>query len=109
MARRRRSRNRFIPGVYNYCDRFCERCLLIRQCRVYADEKVRVEQHKKKGEDPHDWAIVLEDVKKQFEKTMDLIKKFAAKEGLDLDNLPKKPLPSPTPLITRCIGYPRTI
>ncbi|MCW5898960.1 MAG: hypothetical protein KIT10_06795 [Flavobacteriales bacterium] len=24
----------FIPGVYNYCDRLCERCRFVRQCRV---------------------------------------------------------------------------
>ena len=24
----------FIPGVYNYCDRRCERCRFVRQCRV---------------------------------------------------------------------------
>ncbi len=26
----------FIPGVYNYCDRRCERCRFVRQCRVGA-------------------------------------------------------------------------
>jgi hypothetical protein len=28
---------RFIPGVYNYCDRWCERCRLQARCRVYRD------------------------------------------------------------------------
>lgn len=26
----------FIPGVFNYCDRRCERCRFVRQCRVGA-------------------------------------------------------------------------
>ena len=26
----------FIPGVFNYCDRRCERCMFVRQCRVGA-------------------------------------------------------------------------
>jgi hypothetical protein len=33
----------FIPGVFNYCDRWCEKCRFIRQCRVgciEADEVV---------------------------------------------------------------------
>jgi hypothetical protein len=28
----------FIPGVYNYCDRWCERCPFTGRCRVFADE-----------------------------------------------------------------------
>lgn len=28
----------FIVGVYNYCDRWCERCSLASRCRVYATE-----------------------------------------------------------------------
>jgi hypothetical protein len=28
-------RGRFIPGVYNYCDRWCERCTLSSRCRVF--------------------------------------------------------------------------
>jgi hypothetical protein len=28
---------RFIPGVYNYCDRWCERCRFQMRCRVFRD------------------------------------------------------------------------
>ena len=28
----------FIPGVYNYCDRWCERCPFASRCRSYAME-----------------------------------------------------------------------
>lgn len=27
---------RFIPGVYNYCDRWCERCAFTSRCMTYA-------------------------------------------------------------------------
>jgi len=30
---------RFIPGVYNYCDRWCERCPLTSRCLTYALEQ----------------------------------------------------------------------
>ena len=30
------NRERFIPGVYNYCDHWCERCKVRDRCRVYA-------------------------------------------------------------------------
>src|SRR3979409_1759466 len=29
----------FISGIYNYCDRWCERCPLTARCLVYATEK----------------------------------------------------------------------
>lgn len=30
--------DRFIIGVYNYCDRWCERCALTNRCRLFADQ-----------------------------------------------------------------------
>jgi len=27
----------FIPGIYNYCDRWCETCAFTSRCRVFAD------------------------------------------------------------------------
>lgn len=27
---------RFIPGIYNYCDRWCERCPFTMRCMLYA-------------------------------------------------------------------------
>jgi hypothetical protein len=42
---------RFIPGIYNYCDRWCERCGFTSRCRLFADEgklRARIER----GEEP---------------------------------------------------------
>jgi hypothetical protein len=33
--------DQFIPGIYNYCDRWCERCPLTARCRVFAMEEER--------------------------------------------------------------------
>ena len=30
-------RDGFIVGIFNYCDRWCERCPLTNRCRVFAD------------------------------------------------------------------------
>lgn len=30
---------RHIPGIYNYCDRWCERCLLTTRCLTFASEE----------------------------------------------------------------------
>ena len=40
-----------IPGVYNYCDRWCERCVFARRCRVFRDARV-MEQALERGQDP---------------------------------------------------------
>jgi len=94
MASNREPSASFIPGVYNYCDRFCERCTLTRRCRVYADEKVRIEEHRKRGEDPDDWSVVLDDVRKEFGKTMKLIRTATEKEGIDLESGSLSPPPA---------------
>ena len=31
-------RDGFIVGIYNYCDRWCERCALTSHCRLFADQ-----------------------------------------------------------------------
>ena len=30
----------FIPGIYNYCDAWCDRCIYSDKCRVFASEKI---------------------------------------------------------------------
>ena len=40
----------FIPGIYNYCNRWCERCIYTEKCMNYASEKVfmkEIEKEKK--------------------------------------------------------------
>src|SRR4051812_22950178 len=34
----------FIPGIYNYCDRWCERCAFTHRCRVYSTQQEFEEQ-----------------------------------------------------------------
>jgi hypothetical protein len=33
------SKNSYIAGIFNYCDRWCERCPFTARCRLFADEK----------------------------------------------------------------------
>jgi hypothetical protein len=37
MAKRRK--DKFIPGIYNYCDRWCERRPFTSRCRTFAMEQ----------------------------------------------------------------------
>jgi len=41
----------FIPGIYNYCNRWCERCIYTDKCMTFASEKVfrrEIEKEKKR-------------------------------------------------------------
>ncbi|HVQ41526.1 MAG TPA: hypothetical protein VMS54_04945 [Vicinamibacterales bacterium] len=40
-----------IPGIYNYCDRWCERCVFSARCRVFRDMRL-MEHALERGQDP---------------------------------------------------------
>ena len=82
-------KDKYISGIYNYCDRWCERCPLTDKCFLYSKEQKRLARHKAKGEDPYDWNIVMQDVKEDFEETLKLIHKKTKEQGIDLTKLPK--------------------
>ena len=66
----------FIPGVFNYCNRRCERCGFANRCGLRADE---LRDH---ALNPHDdWT---ERVKRSFEQTSQLIRTWCRREGIDL-------------------------
>ena len=89
--------DRYIPGVYNYCDRLCERCKLKDRCFLYAKEKMRIEEHRRKGEDPDDWSVVLADIERSFGKAMEFLKRLAAKEGIESEPIQaSSSLPDPS-------------
>lgn len=87
----------FIPGIYNYCDRWCERCTLFHKCFLYSKDQERLKKHLAKGEDPNDWNIVMQDVKESFQEAIQLIKKSAEAQGIDLDAIPDEKYESPDP------------
>ncbi|MBN2572291.1 MAG: hypothetical protein JXA68_09195 [Ignavibacteriales bacterium] len=63
-----------IPGIYNYCDMWCEQCKYTTQCLVFQKEKERRIKHLENDEDPDDINSVLEDVKESFQEAFMLIK-----------------------------------
>jgi len=75
---------RFIAGIYNYCDRWCERCPLTSRCLLYAQEQAD-------GEDLNDYDInseaFVEKLKSIFEQTREMITAMAKERGIDLDSL----------------------
>ena len=37
---------RFISGIYNYCDRWCERCRMTQRCFLYYQDSRREAEHR---------------------------------------------------------------
>jgi len=69
---------KFIPGIYNWCDRWCERCSQTDRCRVFDREEVR-----KKNDPDKDWTEVVAD---NFAETLQMLQKMADEMGIDLDS-----------------------
>lgn len=103
------AKEEFISGIYNYCDRWCERCRLRNKCSLYDKEQKRISEHESRGEDPYDWNTILEDIKDEFAETLKLIRKAAEKQGIDLDDLPDEDVemvdPGDHPMVLTASGY----
>lgn len=69
--------DKFKPGVYNYCDKWCEKCEKTEVCFLYFSE----EKESKKAESLEDALDVVGD---SFSKTKGLIEAIADAEGYDL-------------------------
>ena len=74
----------FIKGVYNYCDRWCERCPLTSRCFNFAmaDEQFPDQENLDiKNE------IFWKKLSESFQLTLELLKETAEERGIDLDSL----------------------
>ena len=73
---------RFIPGIYNYCDRWCERCPQTSRCLNFSVVE-------KEFADPETQDIRNEAFWRKFSEilggTLQLLKDEATKRGIDLD------------------------
>ena len=73
-----------IPGIYNYCDRWCERCEFTSRCLNY-------EMSEKKFGDLEDANIHNEEFWQRFSETLHetlvMVKEMAAERGIDLESI----------------------
>jgi hypothetical protein len=81
---RKKKRKRFIDGIYNYCDRWCERCPFTERCRVYDMERQVMADEESR--DPNN-AAFWQALSGIFEKTKDMLRTAAAEHGIDIDSL----------------------
>jgi hypothetical protein len=73
---------RFIPGVYNYCDRWCERCAFASRCMNYALSEEEFDSPESKDMDNQAFWDKLHGV---FHATLEMVKEKAREMGIDLD------------------------
>jgi hypothetical protein len=69
----------YISGIYNYCDRWCERCPFNHRCRVFADEQKLSDEQKDINNDQF-WQRLSDN----FAKTLEMLQKMADEMGIDL-------------------------
>jgi hypothetical protein len=75
-----------ISGIYNYCDRWCERCQFTSRCFLYATEQADPDLDDPEVRDIHNekfWRK-LQDI---FRSTAEMIAEWAAETGVDLNSI----------------------
>lgn len=70
-----------ISGIYNYCDRWCERCPLTSRCLVYATEQE--DDYSPENRDIHNEAF-WKTLGSIFQETREMIADWAREAGVDL-------------------------
>lgn len=80
----RASDSRYIEGVYNYCDRWCERCPLTARCLNYAIAEEEFGVH---GNHDLENAAFWDTLKDMFELTLGMLSEWAEEHGVDLDDI----------------------
>lgn len=74
----------FIPGIYNYCDRWCERCQFSSRCVNFALEKEHFgDIQDRDGLNEAFW----EKLSEMLHFTLSMVKEMAEEKGVDLDSL----------------------
>ncbi|SRR5258708_3936099 len=71
----RASNPRLIPGIYNYCDRRCQRCPFTERCLTYIDVRAYEARHPDAGP--------LDQVEQSFHQTFELLEAWCKREGID--------------------------
>jgi hypothetical protein len=74
----------FISGIYNYCDRWCERCPFTARCRVYATENEETDDLASQDIRNAEFWRKLESV---LRSTRAMIATWAEENGIDLNSI----------------------
>ncbi len=91
-----------IPGIYNYCDRWCERCRFTEWCSVYEPEDDR-------NLGPQSMDDTLKTVAENLGEAIQMLYELAEEQEIDLDNiddveLPQRPKDHPLLVQSKAYG-----
>ncbi len=77
----------FIPGIYNFCDRWCERCSFTARCLVFAREKKYFGDEKEHDLKSEAFWKTMQGI---FSDTKALIQRAAEEHGIDLNDVDRE-------------------
>lgn len=80
---KKKIKQKFEPGIYNYCDRWCERCKKTEKCFLYSKEQDERLEIIAKGKDPDDPKNAFEMVEKSSSEAHELIIKYCEENDID--------------------------
>jgi hypothetical protein len=77
-----------ISGVYNYCDRWCERCAMTDRCLSFRMDAETARQRGTEGKRPGlDTRSFWDDIARSFALARRLVEREARRQGIDLDSV----------------------
>ena len=100
------NRKDLIPGIYNYCDRWCERCTMTQKCLTYLHEQeVKAESDSMNPDEAN--KNFWDQIRMAWEVTLEMLEEDADERGIDLSDVPDIELPKhvETPLEVRSRDY----
>lgn len=74
----------YIEGIYNYCDRWCERCPMTSRCLNYA---ITEENLGDLSDRDMSNKVFWEKLQEIFQLTMEMVTELAEEQGIDLDDI----------------------
>ncbi len=78
-----------IFGIYNYCDRWCEKCSYTNRCLLFKQEAEREIKYILRDEDKNDSETFVKDLENYLKETFDDISKFLDEEDEDYEEFEK--------------------
>ena len=74
----------FVPGIYNYCDRWCERCPFTSRCMNFALSEEQFDDPEARDINNEVFWAKLSEV---FQVTLEMVKESAKELGIDLESI----------------------
>lgn len=78
-----------IYGIYNYCDRWCEKCSYTHRCLLFKQEAEMEIKHILKDDDKNDSDVLAKDIVDSFQEVFEQVNQFMAEEDEEYEEFEK--------------------